>query len=377
MQKLRVGIIGAGMAFEKLHYPAYWKLRDKFEITSICDTNREKAFGWAKTLKIPEENVFTNYMDMLNKDYIDVFDIMVPIELNFETAENIVKEKKPMICEKPLAPTKKQAEEFRKLPQKYNTHILIAENYRYNDEINIIKNIINEQKIGETIYFMQNRVLNFPKDMLGNKFPAVEWRQFPKYPGGAILDTGVHDIAALHHIFGSIDKIHAFARKQKEEFSPYSVVNVNMLFTSGLTGQFTFFCSGKEMQMPYIGLRIFGTKGEIFLEKRDCGTINIAYNDGNSEQIPYKPQQGYYHQLVNFYNGVTGKEKFSVTPEIEFGDTEIIFDIIESARTGLVVGGDTSTENKKIKKGENAFEKGTLLDETAYDDNKSSIPPVH
>ncbi len=377
MEKLRVGIIGAGMAFEKLHYPAYWKLKDKFEITSICDPNREKAYGWAKTLNIPEENVFTDYKDMLSKDYIDVFDLMVPIELNYEAAKDIVKERKPMICEKPLAPTRKQAEEFRELPKKYNTPILIAENYRYNDEINIIKNMVSEQKIGNILYFIQNRVLNFPKDMLKNKFPAVEWRQYPKYPGGAILDTGVHDIAALHHIFGPIDKVHAFARKQENEYSPYSVLNVNMLFTSELTGQFTFYCSGKEMQMPYIGLRIFGTEGEIFLEERDCGTINAAYNNGTSEQIPYKPQQGYYHQLVNFYNGITGKEEFSVTPEIEFGDTEIIFDILESARTGLVIGGDTSNDNKKIEKEHDTFKKGVLIDEVDYDKNKRNIPPVH
>jgi|GEM_PF-6409473 len=42
MQKLKVGIIGAGMAFERLHYPAYQQLAGRYEIVAVCDLDREK-----------------------------------------------------------------------------------------------------------------------------------------------------------------------------------------------------------------------------------------------------------------------------------------------------------------------------------------------
>jgi predicted dehydrogenase len=337
MKKIRMGIIGMGMAFERLHYPAFQKLSDKYEITAICDIDRQKAENWRDSLGLTSDDVYSDYQKMLTRDDIDAFDIMVPIELNFEVTKEVAKAGKPLICEKPLASNKEQALTARKLPDKYDIPIMIAENYRYNDEVNIIRDLIRNKEIGKVFYFIQNRVVDFPCDMLKNKFPAKEWRQHPEFPGGAFLDTGVHDIGALHHIFGAIDTVHATGVNQEEDYFSYSVIQANLMFKSGMSGQFSFFSAGKEMQRPLIGLRIFGTKGMIFLEERDCGTVNVAYNDGNSKQIPYEAQQGYYHELLNFYQAAIGKEPLSVTPELEFGDAMTIFAIIESARDNKVV----------------------------------------
>ncbi len=43
MNKIKLGIIGTGMAWERLHYPALKQLSDKYEITAICDTDIDKA----------------------------------------------------------------------------------------------------------------------------------------------------------------------------------------------------------------------------------------------------------------------------------------------------------------------------------------------
>ncbi|MDD3653414.1 MAG: Gfo/Idh/MocA family oxidoreductase [Desulfotomaculaceae bacterium] len=334
MRKLKVGIIGAGMAFEKLHHPAYQELTDKFEIAAICDLDPAKANFWVKKLHLAQEKVYSEYRGMVVRDDIDIIDIMVPIELNYKITKDVAAlvagTKKWIICEKPLASTIEEAKLAKELPEKYHVPILIAENYRYNEETNIIRDYVREKRIGDVLYFVQNRVVNFPEDMTANKFPSTEWRQYPEFPGGAILDTGVHDIAGLRHIFGAIEKVQGFGYPQEYEFAPYSVICVNMLFKSGVIGQFSFYCSGKEMQRPLVGLRIFGNRGMIFLEERDCGTINIAYNDGTFEQIAYRPQRGYYNELLNLYKAVAGEEPVSVTPEMEFGDTYTIFQILKS-----------------------------------------------
>lgn len=336
MKKLRVGIIGAGMAFEQLHYPAYQELTDKFEIAAVCDLNPAKANYWVKKLNLAQQKDYSEYLSMVMRDDLDVIDIMVPIELNYKITRDVAAlaagTRKWIICEKPLASTLTEAKAAMELPEKYNVSIMIAENYRYNEETNIIRDYVREKRIGEVLYLVQNRVVNFPEDMTANKFPSTKWRQHPEFPGGAILDTGVHDIAALRHIFGAIERVQGFGRPQEYDFAPYSVICVNMLFKSGLIGQFSFYCSGKEMQRPLVGLRIFGTRGMIFLEERDCGTINVAYNDGKFEQIAYRPQRGYYNELLNLYQAVTGNEPISVTPELEYGDTHTIFQILKSIR---------------------------------------------
>ncbi len=341
MRKLRVGIIGTGMAFEKLHYPAYRELADKYEIAAICDSDINKAESWVKRLGIGSQNVYTDYREIAERKDIDLFDIMVPIEKNFEVTDAVAAiARKPIICEKPLAPDLEQARAHAGLPERYGIPVMIAENYRYNEEVDKIRDMVRTKKVGDIIYFIQNRVVDFPEDMLKDKFPAREWRQYPKFRGGAILDTSVHDLAALRHIFGAVDRLQAFGRRQAPDFSPYSVVNVNILFKNGVTGTFSFFSAGKEMQRPLIGLRIFGTGGMIYLEERDCGFINVMHNDGTHELIQYRPQRGYYNELLNFYNAAVGKEPISVTPEMEFGDAKMVFDILKSIEEETIVAVD-------------------------------------
>jgi len=342
LERLKVGIIGTGMAFERLHYPAYQELADKFEIAAICDPDMEKTRRWAAVLGLGGDNIYTDYRPMLWREDINLFDIMVPIEHNYRVSEDVAKAiahraGKAIVCEKPMASTYDQARDFAELPRRYGIPVMIAENYRYSEEIEKIYGLVHQKKVGEPVYFIQNRVAFFPGDMHKNKFSSTEWRRHPVFSGGAILDIAVHDIAALRHVFGPIDKLQAFGVPQDDDFSPYAVINVNMRFKSGVTGQFAFYCAGREAQRPLVGLRIFGTHGMIFLEERDCGTINVAYNDGNSEQVSYRPQRGFYNELLNLYHAMTGKEVISVTPEIEYGDVKTILDILRSIREERII----------------------------------------
>ncbi|NLC11133.1 MAG: Gfo/Idh/MocA family oxidoreductase [Firmicutes bacterium] len=338
---LNVGIIGTGMAFAKLHLPAYQELSDKYAIRALCDLDIEKAKKWAGILGLTEKDTYKDFREMVQREDIDVFDIMVPIELNFpvteEVARSIANSGRGIISEKPTADNLRDADAHRMLPQKYNVPIMIAENYRYSEENNIIRDMVREKKVGDIVYFIYHRALDFPQEMRQDAFPAREWRQYPDYHGGAFLDSGVHDLAAMRHIFGAVEKVHALGKKTDDKFTPYAAINVNMLFQSEIPGQYSFYCTGKEVQAPLIGFRIFGTQGMIYLEDNNCGTINVAYNNGSREEVPYQPQRGFYNELLNYYNAFFNKEPLFVTPEMAFGDTKMALDIVESLKTGKVM----------------------------------------
>ena len=70
----------------------------------------------------------------------------------------------------------------------------------------------------------------------------------------------------------------------------------------------------------------------IYLEERDSGKIEVIYNDGKIESLSYKPQRGYYNELLNFYNALMGVEEIKVTPEVEYGDAVMMFTMLKSAR---------------------------------------------
>ena len=330
MSTIRLGIIGTGMALERLHYPALAELGDKYEIVALCNRTIKDAEDFARKINLGSENIYDDYNKMLLRDDLDAVDILVPIELNYTVSEAVAKAGIDFICEKPMASNMVDAKKYLALSKNYNVKIMIAENYRYNEENNKIRDIINSGKIGEPIYFLRNNIACFPCEMIKDTYAATEWRQHPKYFGGAFLDSALHDFAGLRHIFGSVECVQAFGKPQKEDFNPYVSVNTNILFQNGIIGQYTYYPSGIETQKPPVGLRIFGTKGEIYLEDKACGIINVSYQDGKSEQIGYTPERGYYNELLNFYNALNKTEQISVTPDIEYGDVKMVFDVLES-----------------------------------------------
>lgn len=338
MGKLKVGIIGCGLAWERLHYPAFQELADKYELAAVCDRHQEVAEDWGRRLGLDQSrDVFTDYHRMLARPDLQVIDILVPIPQNHTVAAAAARAGKHVILEKPLGATYEQAVATMELPALYGIKMMIAENYRYSEEFNLIRKLLAEKKIGEPVFFIHHRSSCFPCKMEKDTFAATEWRQHPAYPGGDLLDAAIHDLAGLRHLFGAIRHLSAFGVPQEDDFSPYAVVTVNMEFMNGIVGVFTYFPAGREVQKPAVGLRIFGTHGQLYLEDTACGVVNIFYHDGGHELLGYQPNRGYYNELLNFYHALQGTEEIAVTPEVEIGDFRTVYAILQSIRDQDIV----------------------------------------
>jgi predicted dehydrogenase len=331
MEKIKVGVIGTGLAWERLHYPAYQELTDRYEIRALCDTDRGQAENWALRLGLdPHRDVYSDFRAMTDRKDLQVIDIMVPIIKNHPVAEEVARSGKGVILEKPMGATLEQANATKELPVHYGIPMMIAENYRYSEEFNILRDLVRQKKIGDAVYFIYQNTNCFPCAMTKDTFSATEWRQHPAYPGGDILDAAIHPLAGLRHIFGGIEFLQAFGVPQKDDFSPYAAVTVNLHFMNGVIGEFAYYPAGREAQKPLIGLRIFGTQGMIYMEDSQCGMINVFYNDGGHEIVGFRPMRGYYNELLNFHNSLLGQEEIAVTPDMEIGDLRTVYAILQS-----------------------------------------------
>jgi predicted dehydrogenase len=338
MQKFKVGIIGLGYAWERLHYPAYQELADRYEITAICDINRERAEYWGGKLNLDlNRDVYGNFLTMIERRDLQVIDIMVPIAKNHQVAELVARSGKAVILEKPMAPTLEQAQGTKELAERYGIKLMIAENYRYSEEFNLIRDLVRQRRIGTPVFFVYHNTSCFPCAMGQDTFSATEWRQHPEYPGGDLLDAAIHPLAGLRHVFGAIEYLQALGVPQKDDFSPYAAVTVNLQFMNRVIGTFSYYPAGREPQKPLVGLRIFGTEGQIYLEDSQCGIVNVFHNDGRHELLTFRPMRGYYNELLNFHNALTGAEAIGVTPEMEIGDLRTVYAILQSVSEQEVV----------------------------------------
>ncbi|HOA41421.1 MAG: Gfo/Idh/MocA family oxidoreductase [Halanaerobiales bacterium] len=348
MKKIRLGVIGTGMAWERLHWPAIQELEDKYEIVALCDQDRNKALDFARKLYLPEDKVYDDYTEMLAKEKLDAVDLLVPIPENYDLAAAVVKANINLIAEKPLAASLEGAKKLLDLHRQHPVLIMVAENYRYDEGINKIRKLLKQGKIGDVVYFIFNNTVDFEEEMKKDSFAAKEWRQHPDFAGGTFLDAAIHDLAGLRHIFGPVKQVYAMGRPQEEDFSPYRIINSQIEFQNGIIGHYSYYTDGQETIKPLIGLRIFGNKGELYLENMNSGTIKLSYSDGSTEEITYQPDRGYYNELLNFYKAMMGKEEIAVTPEIEYGDLKMVFDILKSIEVNQPVTVDTARTFKEI-----------------------------
>jgi predicted dehydrogenase len=327
MQKIRLGVIGTGLAWERLHLPALQQLRDKYEVVAVCDTGIAKAQAAAAQLGLAQDRVYSDHRIMLRREDIDAVDVLVPIPENFDVAQDVIRTGKGLIAEKPLAATLDGARELIALKNRHGTKVIVAENFRYEEFSAIIKEALGQ--IGEVAYFIFNTGADFEADMTGDTFGAKEWRQHPDFAGGIFLDGGVHDIALMRYLFGDAQNVQALAARQDKDYCPWRNINAIMQFSNGVIGSYNYWSSAAELAKPPVGLRIFGSLGEIVLESKECGVVQVLFKDGRSEQKPFEPGKGYYNELLNFHSG-----DIVSTPEKELGDMELVFKILSLIQEG-------------------------------------------
>jgi len=348
MERIKLGIIGLGLAWERLHAPALARLTDRFEIVAVCDQDETKVREVANFLGLPDNAAYTDYSQMLERRDIEAVESLVPISGNFEVAAAVIRAGKHLVAEKPFAATQEAANELIAMRNKARTTVLVAENVRYEEQNILIKKIISSGQIGNPVYFIDNHVVLYQEDAERGGFGQTEWRQNPTYTGGVLMDSGVHHIARMRYLFGNANSVFSYGRMCSLSFSPYSCLNAILRFGDGIVGHYSFFLTGKETQVPPVGLRIFGTHGEIYLEDPHCGFVNVTYHDERpAEAIPYTSGQGYFHELEDFYTAVRLGAKIESTPEKAIGDIATVCALLESARLGEKINPSEATRVSK------------------------------
>ena len=95
MDKIRVGIIGAGNIAQSAHLPAYAK-RDDVEVAALADWNLERAQDAAKKFGVP--HAYTTVEELLAHEDVDYIDICVWNRSHCDVALAAAKAGKAILC---------------------------------------------------------------------------------------------------------------------------------------------------------------------------------------------------------------------------------------------------------------------------------------
>jgi len=322
MERVKLGIIGCGIAARELHLPALQKLNDQFEITVVCNHTEPKARSFSELIGgVP---YVLDYRELIQNPEIDAVDIVLPIHLNYQVTKDALSAHKHVIVEKPLAANLSQAAEMLTFEKKYPLVMMVAENFRYRSTFHRVKDYLNQGKIGKPYAVFWNVFYHIDLD---NKYTKTEWRIHHQYPGGFITDGGVHNIAALRYWFGEIISGCAFTKSINPAIGELDTMSFQFLTSENVNGVFNvFFSSAGYSENRII---IFGSQGSIVIEHNKIQIRNQGQDD--LEDV-VDDDGGYKGQFENFYHALRHDQPIVSTFSEAFRDLQVIINALNSAK---------------------------------------------
>ncbi len=204
---VRVGMIGGGF-MGKAHSHAYVDMPMFFEAKArpvlrvVCDIRTEVArqaaerYGW--------ESFVTSWQDVVNRDDVDLVDIVTPPNTHFEIVLAAARAGKDILCEKPLAMSLSQAREMLAEVEHTGVKHMIGFNRRATPAIRLMKSLIDSGKIGEIYHFRASWL----SDWLVDKDAPLIWRLKKDIAGsGAHGDLNSHLIDLAHFLVDDIVQV--------------------------------------------------------------------------------------------------------------------------------------------------------------------------
>ena len=180
-QNLNVGILGYAPSVGELHGIGICETNG-FELHAVCDLNPQRL-KMAKH-RFPEVNVYPNTEKLANNDNIDLVIIATPPNSHAKLCLQMMANKKHVVCEKPLALSRKETDRMLEMAEKMQVHLSCHQNRRWDPDFMAIKRALHEDLIGD-LFYMETFVGGF-------SHPCGYWHSHEKISGGTAYDWGGH-----------------------------------------------------------------------------------------------------------------------------------------------------------------------------------------
>lgn len=210
---LKVGIIGTGV-ISKLNALGYIYSKDA-EIVAVADTDKENAIEKLERWGIRTARIYTNYKKMIDKEDLDIVEILTPHHLHAPMTLYCAKAGVPAISvQKPMAHNITDCKKMIDVCKANDVKLKVFENFIYAPHILKAKELLDEGVIGERINFRINTVLTAGPHMPYSLIESYLWRvQVDKCGGGPLVyDDGIHKFSLALWLMNQerVEKVYAW-----------------------------------------------------------------------------------------------------------------------------------------------------------------------
>ncbi len=214
-KKLNIGLMGCGF-MGRTHSNAYCKVGKFFDLgyepvlkaacARIEDKDKLEPFaenwGWQSTE--------TDWRKMVERDDIDVIDIVAPNNTHHDIAIAAAKAGKIVLCEKPLAMNSAQGLEMAEAVEAAGVANMIWFNYRRVPAITLAKQLIDEGRLGRIFHYRAKYLQDWTISADVPQGGQTLWRLDAAVAGSGVTgDLLAHSIDTAIWLIGGVDKVTA------------------------------------------------------------------------------------------------------------------------------------------------------------------------
>lgn len=202
MSKLNFAIIGCGR-ISKNHVDALINNYENCNLVAVCDIIEEKAQirknQYEDKIKNGNVIVYTNYIEMLEKEEITVVTICTESGYHAKNAVDCLNYGKHILIEKPMALSIDDADEINSLAKDKGLKVGVCHQNRFNPPIQKLRRAIEDGRFGKIINGTA-RIL-WTRDQ--NYYDQAPWRGTKALDGGTLMNQCIHNIDLLQWMMGS------------------------------------------------------------------------------------------------------------------------------------------------------------------------------
>ena len=276
---VRFGIIGtnwiSGDFIEAI------KITEGAEVKAVYSRKRETAEEFVKKYNIENCRIFTDLEKMAESEEIDAVYVGSPNSLHSSQSILCLKNKKHVICEKPIATKVEDFDKMTAIAEENNVTLMEAMKTTFLPNIQAVRE--NIERIGD----IRNITANFCQ--YSSRYDLLKKGEVtnvfnPEFDGGSAFDIGVYPLYFVLSLFGI----------------PKSYTGTNIFLSSGIDGAGTIILNygDKVASIIYskitetnIPSEILGEKGSIVIDHiSTADKVEVIMRDGTREDIS-RPQE--------------------------------------------------------------------------------------
>jgi UDP-N-acetylglucosamine 3-dehydrogenase len=339
MNKLKVGVIGCGSIAKHRHLPEYAR-NEQVEIVAVCDIVEDRVNEFGELYKA---KAYTNYEEILANPDIDAISVCTPNYLHAPISIAALNAGKHVLCEKPMATSRVEAEQMIEAAAKNNKKLMIAHNQRFVPSHQKARQLIENGEIGKIYSFRSAFGHGGPEGWSADGKDSWFFKKEEAFIG-AMGDLGVHKTDLLRFILGEeFVEVGAFVETSAKENTEVDDTAVCLLKTeSGIIG--TLAASWSYVSKEDNSTIIYGEKAILRLEDDPIHSLIVQYKNG--EVVKYElggiqtndagGQKS--SQVINhFVHSIIQNVEPPVTGEEGMKSLQVVLSALESNATKRIV----------------------------------------